>query len=104
MDFEYAFSSILFVQSGKLHILVRYSKPKCDTEIFYMLYFNYLVSRSIRSPITLTEKLNLEKPHFNTSADDDDRLMTEAPTRMFGLIMFILGSKIDKIQTVTLVG
>ena len=31
----------------------------------------------------LTEKLNIEKRYFNTGAYD--RLMTEAPTRMFAL-------------------
>ena len=36
------------------------------------------------NPITeyFAEKLNIEKQHFNTGAYD--RLMTEAPTRMFG--------------------
>ena len=60
-----------------------------------MLYSNYSVSRKkIQTllPINLTEKLNIEKRHFNTDAYD--RLMAEVPTRMFGLITFILGSKL----------
>ena len=61
-----------------------------------------LKKNQTRSQITLTEKLNIEKRHFNTGAYD--RLMTEAPTRMLGLIIFILRSKVEKIQTVSRVG
>ena len=43
------------------------------------------------------DKLNIEKQHFNTSAYN--WLMTEAPIRMFGLIIFILRRKLEKLQT-----
>ena len=35
------------------------------------------------------------------NTDAYDRLMTEAPTRIFGLIIFILGTKLEKLQTVS---
>ena len=38
----------------------------------------------------------MEKRHFNTGAYD--RLMTEAPIRMFGLI-FMLRTEVEKLQT-----
>ena len=41
-----------------------------------------LKKNQTRSPITLTEISNIEKRNFNTGAYD--RLMTEAPVRMFG--------------------
>ena len=50
------------------------------------------------SRISLTEKLNIEKRYFNTGAYD--WLMTKAPTRMFGLIIFMLRTKLEKLQTV----
>ena len=69
-----------------------------------MLY--YPVSRKkkeIQSSITLTEKLNSQKLHFKTGSYA--RLMTEAPTIMFGFIIFILRSNVlEKIQTVSHVG
>ena len=43
--------------------------------------------------------LNIEKRHFNTGAYD--RPMTEAPTRIFELIIFMLRTKLEKLQTVS---
>ena len=40
----------------------------------------------------------MEKRHCNTVFD---RLMTEAPTRMFGLIIFILRTELEKLKTVS---
>ena len=51
--------------------------------------------------MTLTEKFIIEKRHFNTG--DYDRLMTKVPSLMFGLIIFMLESKVEKI-TVSGVG
>ena len=81
----------------------RYPDPECGTGIFYMLYILiiqlHVKKNQTRSPITLTEKLNIEKRHFNTGPYD--RLMTEAPSRVFGLIIFILGTKLEKLKTVS---
>ena len=46
-----------------------------------------LKKNQTRSPITLTEISNIEKRNFNTGAYD--RLMTEAPVRMFACYQFL---------------
>ena len=53
------------------------------------------------SPITeyLAEKLNIEKRHFNTGVYG--RLMTETPTRMFELIILMLRTELEILQTVS---
>ena len=90
------------------NVQVVLSSPQPKVRHWHFLYvvfllFSFTLKKKIRSPITLTEKLSTEKRHFNTGAYD--WLMTEAPTRMFGLIIFfITESEVKKIQIVPHVG